>query len=161
MSEDTSKVQEGFDWEKWGTRGSKLKSVQKMQDSPDLMNQSMGDITSYASTGAALGGPWGAATGAGVGVIKSALALSSSNKAEREARRAKQRQNRRIESLRKEELNYRKKELQAETEGRRYSRAQDLETSRQNSAQKMLDRMNTMVNNNADLRSNLVEKGYA
>ena len=152
--------EEKFDWEKWGSRGLN-KNTAAMQQSGDATTQSIGDIVSFASTGATLGGAQGAAVGTGIGVIKSALNISAGRKAARETRRAKQRQDRRIESLRKEELNYRKKELQADREGTRYNREQDIELSRQNSAANVMNKLNGLMSDNASFRQSMIEKGYA
>lgn len=148
-----------FDF-KSGYNAQKVWNSTGIQESNDPTMQSIGDIASYTSTGAAVAGPMGAVAGAGLGVIKTAINFADDRKARRAARKAAERKERRLNKLREQELAFRKKELTAEREGKRYSRQQDIATQRENSAQNMLNKLNDMLSNSKDLRQDFIERGY-
>jgi hypothetical protein len=153
-----------FDFKKWqgyGRDGMKAMEASGLQEEQDPTMQSIGDIGSYTSTGAAIGGPWGAVVGAGVGVIKSAFNYADARKARRAKRRAEQKRNRRINAMRQQELDFRKKELAAERENRRYNRMQDVNNQRLSAAQMQYNKLQNMMGNNSEFRRYMIQKGYA
>jgi hypothetical protein len=147
-------------WKKWGQIASPAIQETGLQGSQDPTMQSIGDVASFTAAGAQMGGPAGAAIGAGIGVVKSAINFNNARKARREARRAKERQDRRLNMLRKSELNMREREMRAEREGRAFSRRQAIEDDRRAQADKMMGNFNSMLRDNADLRRSLIEQGY-
>lgn len=150
-----------FDWNKWGLRGASSIGKSGIQESADPTMQSIGDVASYTSTGAALGGPAGAVVGAGVGVVKSVFNVADARKARRAARRAKEQRSRRLDSMRKQEIAFRKKELAAARENKAYNRQQDINSQRMNSAKMQYSKLQNMMGDNKEFRRYMIENGYA
>jgi len=147
---------------KMGGRDS-LRAINKtgIQESSDPTMQSIGDIASYTSAGAAIGGPYGAIGGASIGVIKSAFNYADSRKKERELKRAKQKKERRMNAMRQQEMGFRKKELAASRDNKRYNRQQDIDNQRINGANAQYQKLQTMMGNNQEFRRYMIENGYA
>ena len=148
------------DWKKWGNIAAPAIQESNIQNSSNPTVQSIGDVASFTATGAQIGCVPGAAIGAGVGVIKSAINFHNSRKARRELRRAKEQKERILNMLRKSELNMREREMRAEREGNAFTRRQAIENDRRNQANSMMGNFNSMLSDNANLRKSLIEQGY-